>query len=1173
MMPEGGEQLFEEIQSFAIRREQLASSISSNPSHFRKKIAIDYSFLEDNRSESIIEKLDVGDSLIYSIDAISGLDRPLVGAYLSLKLLAGEKELIGRRSRSTILNFDQIDSEPFYEARPGYSEELEAGLEFEAEPPEALEKELAMGFAWEAESGLPRPGRVANQRSLSLVVELRHLRQIFPERGAIDPQLRRDAALGWSTLRLVEAGFVASGVWSLPLFDGKFTSTGQRRPIRGIRLTLRLARISVALEEPLEALESVKGPGETPDYLDYPSGDSGSDEEASERRDFDRRQQLLKAEEAHRDRLRQALDARRLWVKEYLRVEEARVRGQLMSELAAQKQAELERRRKLAVGAIEKLEVELADKTAARFARDRFGRDNIDKIERLGQVRRGLRINFSSLRNIATYDYIKIVVGIFKGTTPLVDEFGQKMVYCSDRLSDHVPDADLQLKVPPKTKIRFNDVSFEFVRDFDALALVNEVCDIETGQSQKCPPRNSQIYLGIQVMLLKPRTKKTTAAATDAGEGGADEAQVAHELDQLMEEHNELRMIRDAKTHGWLFAPVFRGGTLAEGKFAERLKKPEVRRPPIDDYTGLKQRSSTLSFEIEGFSYNELSLGGLFEARLARRRRPAQLVRVRPAEFSVNPALFIPLKKPVLTAKPFLKNTGVDLYVDSARMLADNAGPSKIAVCLTDKEFHPLFGTVQAGLCDLASDALNPKFGFRHEVRHPSLDPELLMVVFVLGLDPLEVRARPRLIGVSVMPLFEPLSGGPEVCLRDGCYQLPLFCQPLPARYSTEAMAELDRLPCASLLVRVREAPRAKNSPKTLGIDSAPPEQWEAFGIWDRDVPYSSGLYNNELLDVRASEQELMLARAARPPLSVRQLGRQMFNSGVLSLPTGSVPPDSDPSIPDPAFDDLLLDALDAAMTPSPVELLRNLEFLSLKGFAKYVPELGFKINVEALIEPGSGFFFCVYSFLNLFDSGDNFLRAVTKINWTRSTTKITLFDEGFVPFSNSPFSRNAALLVKVIKIKVDLINPESFEDVGWTLLPIFSPDGFVNSGVFFLPIIKGTLSEGHLDELGKGADPRTLFPRLSALKKSPFISDSSLCVKLLDRQRDNHFQQILDIDRAVWDHLSDSLRKLINVTKSRLQTLLNKTNLTETIPYERPSSEFNTTLTRAVTHHFDLSS
>ena len=74
-------------------------------------------------------------------------------------------------------------------------------------------------------------------------------------------------------------------------------------------------------------------------------------------------------------------------------------------------------------------------------------------------------------------------------------------------------------------------------------------------------------------------------------------------------------------------------------------------------------------------------------------------------------------------------------------------------------------------------------------------------------------------------------------------------------------MNELDRLPSASLLVRINRAPMSRDGLKVLGIDDRPEKDWRKLGIWVEQPDYKSGKYNTSFIKISDSEKDLFKLR------------------------------------------------------------------------------------------------------------------------------------------------------------------------------------------------------------------------------------------------------------------------------------------------------------------------
>ena len=57
--------------------------------------------------------------------------------------------------------------------------------------------------------------------------------------------------------------------------------------------------------------------------------------------------------------------------------------------------------------------------------------------------------------------------------------------------------------------------------------------------------------------------------------------------------------------------------------------------------------------------------------------------------------------------------------------------------------------------------------------------------------------------------------------------------------------------------------------------------------------------------------------------------------------------------------------------------------------------------------------------------------------------------------FKNIPFTKNACVLIDVKEVIMGKKEIE-LKSYAWTIVPLFSFDGFVNSGIYQIPLFKG---------------------------------------------------------------------------------------------------------------------
>lgn len=138
------------------------------------------------------------------------------------------------------------------------------------------------------------------------------------------------------------------------------------------------------------------------------------------------------------------------------------------------------------------------------------------------------------------------------------------------------------------------------------------------------------------------------------------------------------------------------------------------------------------------------------------------------------------------TNAPFKEGEGVDIYIDGARFLPENATFSRVLMRGFTVDFIRVIDPVK-GLCDLnLSTSRNPFYGFRYELRAPKLDPTIIIEVTVETID--RSDGLEKIIGYCYFPLFlnsQTMQQNTDrnqlgVTLQNGAYQLPIYLDRLP---------------------------------------------------------------------------------------------------------------------------------------------------------------------------------------------------------------------------------------------------------------------------------------------------------------------------------------------------------------------------------------------------------
>ena len=244
-------------------------------------------------------------------------------------------------------------------------------------------------------------------------------------------------------------------------------------------------------------------------------------------------------------------------------------------------------------------------------------------------------------------------------------------------------------------------------------------------------------------------------------------------------------------------------------------------------------------------------------------------------ENTKNPNPFIPNDKTQYRKQAFGANEGIDFYIDYARFLPDNATATKLVLRAFNRDLVRLIERAE-GTPDInESTTYNPYFGFRYEFRLPRFDPTMVVSVTIETIDKTTLEV--AYLGHSFFPMFldrkskQPVteSTSQGYILQEGNYQIPIYHQKPPSTppFTFDILREMDKIPTASLLVRVRRAP-TKDGYKVLSIKDVPPDEWEETGLVESPPDYADEKYNTTYWDVNAPEMVMFKDRVERfdPP-------------------------------------------------------------------------------------------------------------------------------------------------------------------------------------------------------------------------------------------------------------------------------------------------------------------
>lgn len=179
--------------------------------------------------------------------------------------------------------------------------------------------------------------------------------------------------------------------------------------------------------------------------------------------------------------------------------------------------------------------------------------------------------------------------------------------------------------------------------------------------------------------------------------------------------------------------------------------------------------------------------------------------------------------------------------------------------------------------------------------------------------------------------------------------------------------------------------------------------------------------------------------------------------------------------------------------------------------FARYQAQAGFKFSLDGLhLVPKESIpyigLYCMNPPGDLYlDEPDHSkIQMTSLLNW-EGPAKSPQWLDGYITFKDIPHQNNLHMLIDIRSVSFAKTTPE-FSKIGWTICPIFSPDGFVLSGIYQIPLFKGEFPKGLRQELQEN-DPWPYLMELMKNKKNPFklsfLGDTTVICRLVDSQRE----------------------------------------------------------------------
>jgi hypothetical protein len=444
-------------------------------------------------------------------------------------------------------------------------------------------------------------------------------------------------------------------------------------------------------------------------------------------------------------------------------------------------------------------------------------------------------------------------------------------------------------------------------------------------------------------------------------------------------------------------------------------------------------------------------------------------------------------------SEKYQRGDGVDIYIDGAMYLPDNSTLTRVKVAFYSNEKEPC-GPVSECYAALGESAMSPQYNHKVELRGSSLNAT---ATCLLRFDTIDSSTRKAAtIGYSCFKVFcskdreQPDSTNtPNIYTNTGLFQIPIYGGRVASveNFSDKMLDTMPKLPCASVLVRIKPAPHSKDGLSVLSCEDTPTDQWQALGLVSSAPTYMSGAYFGKLCEPSDTEAFCFPAKAGSLGLTVDSALNQLLSSvGESDTVKYSRRPDVQGK--KGSKEEKIMQDWTASLMPAHKDMKKVLDY---QFIAPYSLDTGLNVSIDMLFnmpEAASGFFSTppvtvykvIYSIIppGLFYKDPPMSEGVfyTKSEDYSKSYRAPVFTDGFVHLYPPILDDSTYLLIEVRTITIEpakgagadtepTLTTESKGDLDksfWTLLPISAQatgDGdpkYLVSGVYQLPLIKG---------------------------------------------------------------------------------------------------------------------
>ena len=176
--------------------------------------------------------------------------------------------------------------------------------------------------------------------------------------------------------------------------------------------------------------------------------------------------------------------------------------------------------------------------------------------------------------------------------------------------------------------------------------------------------------------------------------------------------------------------------------------------------------------------------------------------------------------------------------------------------------------------------------------------------------------------------------------------------------------------------------------------------------------------------------------------------------------------------------------------------------------FARYRPEFGFKFAFDGLHNAPSSQVYAALTMLNppggFYGNppNPNQVGLSSIVDWEGPLTS-PRFIEGYSTFKGIEPRKSTHIIAEIKTLNLSKKVPQ-ISSVGWTVIPLFTSDGYFLTGMYQIPLITGEVNKNIIDVIiANDAHPWEVITQNITAKKVKWLSTASIMIRLLDGQRE----------------------------------------------------------------------